>query len=415
MDLGVIAYPFLFVAIYFEVFLLMTFLSGPARIARARKEATEFPSVAMVVPCYNEEATVAATAASLLALDYPADKLQVVLVDDGSTDRTGAIIEEFRDNPRVTVIRKENGGKHTALNAGIEAAKDAELIGCLDADSFVEVGALKKVIPCFTDARVGAATSAMFVAAPKNILEHMQSLEYIIGVALRHILASVNGLYVTPGPFSLYRRSIIDKLGGFRKGFNTEDMEMALRLQKAGYAIDNAPTARVFTTAPKNIPALVKQRVRWTTGFLRNMIHDYRDLIGNPRYGALGLLVLPLGLVGIASGITLFALFLYFFTKNIVDGLITTAGVPFSYTLASLLPGTFEWYHLPITFFLLIVVIATLGAFIFMFMGTRVSNTPDSKIGPGIVAYLALYGLLAPFWFLFSVTDVALGTKRRWK
>lgn len=415
MDIGVIAYPFLFAAIYFEVFLLLTFLSKPARLARTRGETTIFPSVAMIVPCYNEEATVEATAQSLLALEYPADKLRIVLVDDGSTDRTGTIIDQFANNPRVSVIHKVNGGKHTALNAGINVAKDAELIGCLDADSFVEQSALKKVIPCFKDERVGAATSAMLINNPKNVLEHMQSLEYMIGVALRHILASVNGLYVTPGPFSLYRRSIIEKLGGFRKGFNTEDMEMALRFQKAGYAIDNAPRALVFTTAPKNVPALVKQRVRWTTGFLRNMIYDYRDLIGNPRYGALGILVLPLGIVGIASGITLFVLFLYFFSKNIIDGLTTSAGVPLAYTLTNLIPANLEWFYFPITFFLLLVVIATLGTFIFMFMGTHVSNTETKKVGPGLIAYMALYGLLTPFWFLFSVADVAFGTRRAWK
>ncbi|MCF1193518.1 hypothetical protein LRR18_18155, partial [Mangrovimonas sp. AS39] len=94
--------------------------------------------------------------------------------------------------------------------------------------------ALKEIVTCFDNENVGAATSSMTVYKPRTILEHIQSAEYLIGVLLRHILASVNGLYVTPGPFSLYRTSAILTVGGFRKGYNTEDMEMALRMQKAG-------------------------------------------------------------------------------------------------------------------------------------------------------------------------------------
>ncbi len=110
----------------------------------------------------------------------------------------------------------------------------------------------------------------------------MQNAEYIFGITLRHALASVNGLYVTPGPFSFYRRSVIEKLGGFRHGHQTEDMEMALRIQQAGYKIENAPRARVYTKAPNTLLGLVKQRTRWTTGFLRNVAGEYRGLIGNP-------------------------------------------------------------------------------------------------------------------------------------
>ena len=238
MDLNWIIYPFLFTSLYFEVLVLLTFLSKPARDRRERPVSSRTPHVAMIVPCWNEEATIKQNVESLLELEYPADKLTIVVVNDGSSDRSGEILDAaFTDHPRVKVIHQENGGKHAALNTGIEHATEAELVGCLDADSFVERNALREIISSFDDPNVAAATVAMSVYKPQNIIEAMQNAEYILGIALRHVLSAVNGIYVTPGPFSLYRRDVVLKLGGFHFGHQTEDMEMALRLQREGYWI----------------------------------------------------------------------------------------------------------------------------------------------------------------------------------
>ncbi|MEK7515556.1 MAG: glycosyltransferase, partial [Patescibacteria group bacterium] len=119
MSPEMLAYPFLFTAIFFESFVLVTLLSKPAREARERIKNTSTPSVAVIVPCWNEASTVEATCDSLLDLDYPKDKLEIILVDDGSTDGTRTAMARFEKNPQVRVISKENGGKYTALNAGI--------------------------------------------------------------------------------------------------------------------------------------------------------------------------------------------------------------------------------------------------------------------------------------------------------
>lgn len=413
MNLDVLAYPFIFAAIYFEVFLLVTFLSAPAVAARTRPTSTKTPRVAMVVPCYNEENTVRGTVESLLALNYPKDKLRIMLVNDGSTDGTAAIMDSYASVENVTVIHQPNQGKHVALNAGIAAATDAELVGCLDADSFVERNALREMIACFDDPHVGASTAAMSVHAPRNILERMQNAEYILGIAFRHILATVNGLYVTPGPFSLYRRDVVMELGGFKKGHNTEDMEMALHIQKAGYAISSAPLARVFTKAPKTVPALVKQRTRWTTGFLRNMLNEYRDLVGNYKYGALGLIVLPLGFLAIIGGIVMFFLILYQFLSSSIETILLISGVPVSYTLSTLVPKL-SWFYLPFTIMTLLAFIALLGSILFMMVGRNISKTPGS-MSAGIIGYLFLYGLIAPLWLLCAVADVATNNRRNWR
>ncbi|KND51668.1 MAG: biofilm PGA synthesis N-glycosyltransferase PgaC [Parcubacteria bacterium C7867-001] len=406
------AYPFIFLGLYFEVFMLLTFLSDPARRRRYRAVSTETPNVAIIVPCWNEETTIDGTVRSLLALDYPKDKLKIVLVNDGSTDNTKAVMDAYVGNPQITVIHKANGGKHSAINIGIESAGDAEFIGCLDADSFVATDALREIIASFEDPRVASVTPAMSVFEPKSLLERMQNAEYIFGIALRHTLSAVNGIYVTPGPFSFYRKSVLNEIGGFRHAYQAEDMEMALRIQKAGYEIDNAVRARVYTKVPKTVPKLIKQRTRWTTGFLRNVLTDYRGLVGNPKYGVLGLMVLPLGFVAVLGGVSLFGIAFFMIIREIVHVFSLSAGVPLSY---SLMPRfSIEWFYAALSFVTVIGFVVTTISIFFMMVGRRVSNT-DSGLVIGIIGYVFVYGLIAPFWLIRSIYDVATGVERAWR
>jgi cellulose synthase/poly-beta-1,6-N-acetylglucosamine synthase-like glycosyltransferase len=311
----------------------------------------------------------------------------------------------------VRIIRKENGGKHTALNIGI-AATQAELVGCLDADSFVEPDALREIVFCFSDPQVAAATAAMSIHKPGNILQYMQNAEYTFGITLRHAFSSVNGLYVTPGPFSFYRRDIVIKLGGFRYGHQTEDMEMALRIQQAGYKIENAPRARVYTKAPSTVIGLVKQRTRWTSGFLRNVLGEYRGLIANSRYGALGMLVLPTALVAICSSILLFLLMLFETTRHVITALEIRANIPISY---SLLPhGSFDLFYFPTSFYLFFGILTLCASLSLITIGKRISKTPGNLLF-GLVSYTLLYGLIVPLWLIRATSDVALGKRRGWR
>ena len=409
-----LAYPFLFIAIFFESFVLVTLLSRPARLARARRAVLSddaVPTVAVIVPCYNEEKTVEATIESLLALDYPSDRLAVIIVNDGSTDGTQEVIERYTTHPQVKIILKENGGKHTALNTGI-AATTAELIGCLDADSFVEPNALREIVRSFEDPKVAATTAAMSVHKPQNALQHMQNAEYIFGITLRHVLSTVNGIYVTPGPFSFYRRLPVLALGGFRYGHQTEDLEMALRLQKAGHWIDNAPRARVYTKAPRTLLSLLQQRTRWTTGFMRNTLIEYRDLIGSRKHNALGILVLPLSLLAIMTGILMFGLAIY----TTVDAIITfyqlRSGIPLSYLMQGF--SSFDWFYLPTTTYIFLGAVLLISTFILIVIGKRLSQTP-SRLAYSLLTYACMYGFIVPFWLIRATTDVALGKKRNWR
>jgi cellulose synthase/poly-beta-1,6-N-acetylglucosamine synthase-like glycosyltransferase len=413
MHLEVVAYPFIFLGLYFEVFMLLTFLSAPARERRARPATTDYtPKVAIIVPCWNEESTVGGTVQSLLALDYPKERLHIILVNDGSTDDTKQVMDSYLGNPQITVIHTENAGKHAAINTGIAHASEYEFVGCLDADSFVAPDALREMMSAFDDPRVAASTPAMSVFEPKNLLERMQNAEYIFGIAARHALSAVNGIYVTPGPFSIYRRSVIEEVGGFRHAHQAEDMEMALRLQRAGYEIENSPRARVYSKVPPSVPKLIKQRTRWTTGFLRNVLNEYRDLIGNPRFGVLGLMVLPLGFVAVLGGVSLFALAVYMLGNEVVHTIAVTAGVPLSYTLTPRF--SVEWLYAPVTFVTVISIVVMIISTSFILIGQRVSKT-KADLTMSIFGYALLYGFIAPFWLVRSIIDVASGARRSWR
>jgi peptidoglycan-N-acetylglucosamine deacetylase len=411
MSPEVLAYPFLFIAVFFESFVLVTLLSKPARTARARRPGAETPTVAIIVPCWNEEDTIATTCESLLALDYPKEKLELILVDDGSTDATPKVMARFAGNPQIKIIRKENGGKHTALNAGV-AVTSAEFIGCLDADSFVDPSALREIIPCFADKNVAAVTPAMSVHQPKNILQHMQDAEYAFGITFRHVFASVNGLYVTPGPFSFYRRDTVNELGGFRYGHHTEDMEMALRIQQAGYAIENAPHARVYTKTPHTISGLLKQRTRWTSGFLRNVLGEYRGLVANSRYGVLGMLVLPTAIIAVGGGILLFLLMIFESSRNIIAAIEIRAGIPLSYILSQ--HGSFDLFYFPTNFYMFLGIATLIASFALIIIGKRISKTPGNLLY-GMISYTVLYGFIVPFWLIRATSDVAFGKHRSWR
>ena len=397
--------------LFFEVFLLLTFFDAEAKHRRSVKTLKNFPTVSIVVPCYNEAKTVARTIASLRALDYPKEKLSLILVNDGSTDGTRAILDRYASQPRMRVIHKENGGKHTALNAGI-AATESEFVGGLDADSFVSPEALKEIIPHFDTEKVGAVVAAISIWRPKTLLEKVQQTEYLLSIMFRHAISAINGLYVTPGPFSVYRRKVFEELGGFVSAHNTEDMEMALRLQKANWRIANAPRARVYTTGVRAIPALLRQRMRWVSGFVRNGI-DYRELYGNPRYGALGMLVLPFGTVSILGTVFLFALFWIDSARYLADAFERTTAVPLSFAFRA--PRfQFDWFYLPASSILFVGLITCIIMFVRMKTGSVVSKTKLS-VGSGALLYLPVLSIIAPIWIVWALIDVWLGIKRPWR
>src|SRR3989344_4897515 len=254
-----ILYASLFIALFFEVFLLITYLEVREEMKKEDKWLPKrFPTVTVIVPCFNEEKTVIETIKSILNLDYPKELVSIILVNDGSTDNTLKVFNKFKNHSRIKILSKPNGGKHTAVNLALEQV-ETELVGCLDADSFVMPNALQKIVPYFDDEKTMAVTPSIKVHEPKNFLQYIQKTEYSWSIFLRRMLSSMGALYVTPGPFSIFRTRVFRELGGYKHAHMTEDMEMAMGMQKNRYKIVNSHGAHVYTITPSTLKDLIKQ------------------------------------------------------------------------------------------------------------------------------------------------------------
>ena len=176
----------LFFTLYAQVLLLFTFFEKKNVFTNTGGNndtpLKRYPIVTVIVPVWNEEKTLGGTIESLLALDYPKDKLDILIVDDGSTDNTRQVANTYKTHPEVRVFSKTNGGKHTAVNLGISKAR-GEFIGCLDADSYVDKNALSRIIRCFEDSQVMAVTPAIKVHTPTGALSERPGNNRLGGTA----------------------------------------------------------------------------------------------------------------------------------------------------------------------------------------------------------------------------------------
>lgn len=298
----VMGYVFGFFSLYIQVFLLLVLFKNRKDIIEGTvfPEDVDWPAVTVIIPCWNEEDTVVKTVNSLLEIDYPKEKLIIRVIDDGSTDKTWERAQVFAGLANVHIMRKENGGKHTAMNLAIEAAT-TEYVGNLDADAFIDKDALKKTMWQFlSDPLMMAVSPAVVIHEPKGLLGKAQELEFNIFILVKKALGSLNGIHVTQGQFSMYRKKVFDDLGPYKKAHQTEDLEIAYRMQANGYKIGECHDAFVHTTAMDTIPTLFKQRLRWVYGFINNS-YDYRRYLFNPKYGTFSFFSIPMGLLYIVA------------------------------------------------------------------------------------------------------------------
>jgi cellulose synthase/poly-beta-1,6-N-acetylglucosamine synthase-like glycosyltransferase len=278
-----------FLVIFINVWYFLIFFETKEEYVQDKK-VSNFPTVSVLVPAYNEERIIAKTLNHLLNLDYPKSKLEVIVVDDGSTDKTYEIASTFSKHG-VKVFRKQNEGKPKALNFGLKRCH-GELIMVMDADCFPERDLLKKMVPLL-DKDTVAVTSSIKVHEPKNFWEKLQTIEYSFMNFYRKLSSCVYGLFTTPTA-SLYKRSFFNKHGNFDPTTLTEDLEMGLRIHSKGYNVAHAFDANAFTLVPRTFKRLLKQRIRWYHGALQNYT-KYRHLF-NFSYGDLGTFILPMSL-----------------------------------------------------------------------------------------------------------------------
>lgn len=236
----------------------------------AATPATPLHRVTALLPVFNEELVIVAAVRSLLALDYPA--LDILIVDDGSTDETFALASAMQGEyggATVRVVHKRNGGKASALNTGIALARTPFVL-CMDGDSRVTSDTLRYAMRHFTDPRVGAVAGNVKVVNRTNLWTRLQALEYIEGLNLpRRAQGFMRAVNIIPGPLGVFRRDVLASVGGYDTDTYAEDADLTLKVLTAGWHIAYEPRAIAWTEAPELLLDLIKQRYRWTRGILQ--------------------------------------------------------------------------------------------------------------------------------------------------
>ncbi|MEV4039967.1 glycosyltransferase [Streptomyces umbrinus] len=297
------------------------------------REVTE--PVSVLVPAYNEEAGIESTVRSLLASDYP--QLQIIVIDDGSTDRTAELAEGVGD-PRVLVVRQPNAGKAAALNTGL-AHTSHDIVIMVDADTVFEPDAIHHLVQPLAHPAVGAVSGNTKVGNRRGLLAKWQHLEYCFGFNLdRRMFEVLECMTTVPGAIGAFRRDAILGVGGVSDDTLAEDTDLTMALWRAGWRVLYEESAIAWTEVPTSLRQLWRQRYRWCFGTIQSMWKHRGAVLEMGvagRFGRRGLTYLALNQVALpllGPVIDVFALYGVLFLDP-----LSSAGVWFGFMAIQLL------------------------------------------------------------------------------
>jgi peptidoglycan-N-acetylglucosamine deacetylase len=272
--------------------LIIGLLALAEKLRPAPEDHPEYkPQATVLIPAYNEEAAIVQTVSSALACDYP--KLEILVVDDGSTDHTAELVRaNFGSESRVRLISQPNHGKPSALNRGLAEATGAVTIS-IDGDTIVDPEAIPRLVRHFADPKVGAVAGNVKVMNRNRWLTRWQALEYITSQNLeKRAFDLLNCIPVVPGAVGAWRTSLLRANHGFSGDTVAEDTDLTLTIRRDGWKILYDEDAIGRTEVPETVEALIRQRFRWTFGTLQ-AVWKHRDAVGKPKYGTLGWIAIP--------------------------------------------------------------------------------------------------------------------------
>jgi cellulose synthase/poly-beta-1,6-N-acetylglucosamine synthase-like glycosyltransferase len=250
------------------------------------------PSVAVLIPAYNEEKVIVRTVQSVLDSDYP--NLRAIVIDDGSKDQTlevtCAAFEKEIAAGRVTLLSKPNSGKAAALNFALEHVTEELFVG-IDADTIIAPDAISKLVPHFRDSRIAAMAGNAKVGNRVNLWTRWQALEYITSQNFeRRALNTLNAVSVVPGAIGAWRTADVRAAGGYHHDTVAEDADLTMALLQEGYHVNYEDRALAYTEAPTTANGLMRQRFRWSFGIMQAV---WKHKVALKQKGALGWVALP--------------------------------------------------------------------------------------------------------------------------
>lgn len=402
----------LFIAIYIQVFFLMVFFENVDEVKKTDEVSInddDFPSVTFLIPCWNEQDSVINTVNSVLGLNYPKNKFHIIAIDDGSTDKTLEKLQEFVDNDQVQILTKENGGKHSALNHALSFLK-TELVVSFDADTKINPDAMKKAALYFIkDKSLMALGGTVLIDKPKTITQKAQEIEYEIFSFTKKMLGIADAVFVVPGAFSVFRREVFDIVGGYKNAHNLEDIELTMRMQKHGLKVRHAHDAIVWTKGPDSIKKLYKQRLRWSYGFIMNML-DYRAMLFNKKYKNFGIFTLPMT-------IFTYVILLFVFSYSVYKVLLSMIDYLYKIYLVGIgqlnLP-TFDAFFINTKIYVIMAMFLYISFILQYVFGREISKITKKNFW-NIPYFILIFSILAPVWIIKSIYSSVFRKKVLWR
>jgi len=320
--IDIIFFIYMFIGLYMISLFLIIYIPNRKKMFDHAKGKPE--PISIVVPCYNEGENIGKTIQSLLNLNYPKKMIEIIVVDDCSTDNSVEIAKKYSKkykNIKVIVNKRNSGGAAEPTNIGVKAAK-YKYIAVTDADSYPEKDSLIKMIGFLQeDETVGAVTCSILAKNPKKFIQRLQAIEYVVIAFGRKLLDFIDAVYVAPGPLALYRKDLLIKVGLFDTKNLTQDIEIIWRLLSHGYKTRIALSAKVYSETPTKFKIWWKQRIRWTIGGTQCIL-KYKTLF--LKRGMLGLFIIPFFTLSLFLGLFGLSLFTYLISRRFLLTYLTT-------------------------------------------------------------------------------------------
>ena len=408
MEFMTFVYLFFILVSLYLTFLALTLHYKNRGMLKEKREPSFFPKISILTSAYNEEENIANTINAVLNSNYPKDKLELIVVNDESTDNTLEEMKKFGD--KIKIIDKKNSGKADSLNHAAKFAS-GDIVAIVDADSYPNEDAIRNMVGYFEEEGVGAVTSTVLVKNRNKRLEKLQSVEYIIIALNRKLLQFIDGIYVTNGPLSMYKREVFFECGGFDHKNLTEDIELTWNVLSKGYKVRMDLNSKVYTTVPSSLKNWWKQRIRWNLGGLQTMT-KYKHTFFNPKYGMMGLFVAPFFMLSFFLSFIGLGVFSYVLVKKFFRSWLMTK---YSYVAQSSFLRADQLNLNANVFALFAILLIFLGVLYLIYSNRYIEG---KKIGfkdiPFFALYLLIYLSLYPFVLIHSLWRYFFTKKREW-
>jgi len=400
---------YMFISLYMLSMFLIIYLKNKKDIFSYPQAKRKY-TVSFVVPSFNEEKTIAETIEHILDIDY--DILEIIVVNDCSTDNTQEILDKLKNKySKLKIINNEkNLGKAGSLNKALKIAR-GELIAVVDADSYPAKDSIEKMTGFFNDKRGGGVTCPVIGRNTNKFMEKLQAIEYKMISLTRKLLDYVDAVYVTPGPLALYRKDVLNEVGGFDEENMTEDIEIAWNLAYHKWKRRMCLSTHVSSTVPNKFKLWFRQRRRWNVGGLQ-CIYKYRKSLFDPKAGMLGFFIIPFFVLSTFLGLLGLSIFFYLLARRIVSNYLLTrysviAGTPIL-TLEDVFITPSILNYLGIALFFLGLI------FLFIVFAVLKEKVFRKENVLNIPFYMIIYMAFYPFIMLAAIWHMARG-KRVWR